>query len=70
MSKLILFIIGALVFLMGLLPILSTIPAVLKVLGNFPQAGTLNYQLILILLGAIAMGYALKKEGITREKRR
>jgi hypothetical protein len=67
--KLILFIIGFLTALMGLLPLASNITAVAQIIGSFPRPGTLTYQLILFLLGIVAIGYSMKKEQL-KEKRR
>jgi len=76
--KLILFIIGFLVAVIGLLPLvfniaavaqfIGSIAALAQLIGSLPQPGTLTYQLILFLLGMVAIGYSLKKEQL-REKR-
>jgi len=68
--KFILFVIGLLVFLMGALPLVSNIiPAASKLIGEMPKAGTITYQLILVLLGILSIGYALKRERLIERKR-
>ena len=70
-ARVILFIIGILVFLMGAMPLVSNlVPSASKFIGSMPQAGTIVYQIILTLIGIIAMGYALKREQMLRIRKR
>lgn len=62
--KSILFLIGFLVLLMGAVPlILEFVPAAAEWKDTLPKAGSIAYQSVLVILGAIAMGHALKRGG-------
>jgi hypothetical protein len=59
-----LFIIGLLVTIWGLFPLLAGIKFLQATLKGLPTAGTFIYQLILILLGIIAIGYSIKRKPV------
>ena len=68
-QKIILFMIGLLILFMGLFPLLSNfIPSFSNFIGQMPKAGTMAYQLILTLIGIIAIGNALKKEYASKRR--
>ena len=67
--KLILFVIGLLTAVMGILPLVSDIPAVAQFAGQFPKPGTLVYQAIVTLIGVIAIIYSVQREEKLQKRR-
>lgn len=68
--RVILVIVGLIVVLMGAYPLLSGF-AFIQGIKGLPVAGTTMYQVILILLGVISMGYGLQgqaKKKMVREQ--
>lgn len=62
--KSILFLIGFIVLLMGAVPlILEFVPAAAEWKDTLPTAGSIVYQSVLVILGIVAIGQALKKNG-------
>ena len=57
--RIILVLVGLLIFLMGLYPMLSNFSFMQNIKG-LPAAGTTIYQIIILLLGIISMGYGLQ----------
>jgi len=57
--RVILVIVGLLIALMGLYPLLSSF-AFMQSIQGLPVAGTMTYQIIVILLGVISIGYGLQ----------
>lgn len=60
--KLIDFFIGIAVLFMGLLPFLARIEAVASRISLIGKPGEVVYQVILIVLGVLAIAYSLKQE--------
>ena len=57
--RMILVVVGLLVVLMGLYPLLSSF-AFMQGIKGLPAAGTTMYQVIIMLLGVISIGYGLQ----------
>lgn len=56
-----LFLVGVVVLVLGLLPLLKFIPAIGNIIKSMPPAGSTAYQIILALVGFIAVVLSLQK---------
>jgi hypothetical protein len=63
-AKTILFIFGLLSIIWGAYPLLAGIKALETLFKGFPQPGNIFYQLVIILIGIIAIGYSVKRKPV------
>jgi hypothetical protein len=67
--KTILFFVGLAVLILGVLPLLKFIPAVNDIITKMPAAGSTAYQILIALIGLIAVIVSLqKKQAIVLQK--
>ena len=59
--KTILFFVGLSVLVLGVLPLLKFIPAVNDIITKMPAAGSTAYQVLIALIGVIAIAVSLQK---------
>ena len=57
-----LFFIGLAVLILGVLPLLKFISAINNIIKNLPPAGSTAYQILIVLVGAIAIALSLQKK--------
>jgi len=63
--KAILFFVGLLVLILGAAPLVANlIPATAQWLNNLPKAGSIVYQLILTIIGIVAIGHSMKRHKV------
>lgn len=60
--KVYLFIMGFIVMILGLLPLLKFIPAIDNIIKSLPAAGSTAYQVLIALIGFIAILISLQKK--------
>jgi len=57
-----LFIVGLAVLILGALPLLKFIPFIENMIKNMPVAGSTAYQILIVLVGVIAIAISLQKK--------
>ena len=56
-------IVGIVIIILGIIPLLGkVIPATSEFLKNIPEAGSMAYQAIIVLIGIIALALSAKKK--------
>jgi hypothetical protein len=60
--KTILFLVGAIVLVLGILPLLKFIPVFSNIINTIPPAGSTAYQILIALVGFIAVVLSLQKK--------
>jgi hypothetical protein len=61
-SKTTLFLIGLVTLILGILPLLKFIPQINNIISTLPPAGSTAYQILIALVGFIAIVLSLQKK--------